>query len=105
MFWRRIKFFLTIFKKHNLKSGARRVGLNEYPLKQAVWGGKRVFWERVFLRGGTGRNPTHTAPLPSLVLGSMILIISNFLSFSSILRVRILFIRLIENLYTFIFEI
>ena len=34
-----------------------RVGLNGYPLKQA---GRGFKW------GGAGRNPTHSAPLPSL---------------------------------------
>ena len=46
-----------------------RVGLNGYPLKQAGWDGKRVFWNGYLIKvGRAGRNPTHTATLPSLLI-------------------------------------
>ena len=51
------------------QTGTRRIGLNGYPLKQTGRGDNGVFLMGFFSgagQGGAGRNPTHTAPLPSL---------------------------------------
>jgi hypothetical protein len=59
-----VEKYITGEKKKKVGLGTRRIGLNGYPLKQAGRGFKRVFKTG---RGGAGQNPTHSAPLPSLV--------------------------------------
>jgi hypothetical protein len=60
-----------ILKKNinRVRLGTRRGGLNGYPLKRRGGAVDGFFWGGYLNgsgRGGAGRNPTHTAPLPSL---------------------------------------